>query len=203
MSAARDAGRLPPPGADGKWSLESALRRRRSVRDYARGPLTRAELGQLLWAAQGITGPDGLRAAPSAGALYPLEIYVAAGEVSELPDGIYRYRAARHELESCAAGDIRAELAAAALGQECVAGAAAVIGFAAVYSRATAKYGKRGIQYAHMEVGHAAQNVYLQAAALDLGTVVVGAFEDSRVKRVMKMAAEEEPVCLMPVGRMP
>ena len=197
----KETGGLPRPRLSGPWSVEGALAKRRSAREYTGEALTRAELAQLLWAAQGITDAEGLRTAPSAGALYPLEVYVAVGVVEDLPSGIYRYEPGRHALAFVAEGDRRVELAAGALGQECVQEGAAVIALAAVYRRTTGKYGERGIRYVHMEVGHAAQNVYLQAVALGLGMVVVGAFDDRDVKRIMNMGAKEEPVCLMPVGR--
>jgi len=201
VAVKESGGRAPQPRRSGPWSVEGALAERRSVREYTGEALARADLGQLLWAAQGITGAEGLRTAPSAGALYPLEVYVAVGAVEDLPSGVYRYEPGRHALALVAAGDRRAELARAALGQECIAEGAAVIALAAVYRRTTGKYGERGIRYVHMEVGHAAQNVYLQAVALGLGAVVVGAFEDRDVKKVMHMGSHEEPVCLMPVGR--
>jgi len=163
--------------------------------------LTQAELAQLLWAARGISDPSGLRTSPSAGALYPLEIYVAVGNVRDLAAGIYKYEPDGHALAAIDDGDRRGELAAAALGQNCVEAGAVVIAVAAVYRRTTEKYGERGVRYVHMEAGHAAQNVCLQSVALGLGTVVVGAFDDREVKRVMKMASREEPLCLMPVGR--
>lgn len=199
--AVRESGGLPQPRRSGPWSVESALGERRSVREYTGEALTRAELGQLLWAAQGITEAEGLRAAPSAGALYPLEVYVAVGAVDDLACGVYRYEPARHRLALVVAEDRRAGLAAAALGQECVRDGAAVIALAATYRRTTAKYGERGVRYVYMEVGHAAQNVLLQAVALGLGTVVVGAFDDRDVKRVLSMGPKEEPLCLLPVGR--
>ena len=200
-AAATDVARLPQPLFQGKRSVEMALRMRRSVRDYTGEPLTRAELAQLLWAAQGISGAGGMRTAPSAGALYPLQVYVAVGDVIGLPSGIYRYEPHHHVLVSVASGDRRGELCAAALAQPCVAAAGVVIAFAADYGTTTAKYGKRGIRYVHMEAGHAAQNVYLQAAALNLGTVVVGAFDDREVHNIMGMGSREDPLCLMPVGR--
>jgi SagB-type dehydrogenase family enzyme len=182
-------------------SVESVLQVRRSVREYSRKPLTQDELAQLLWAAQGVTGPEGLRTAPSAGALYPLEVDVVIGDVDGLPSAIYRYKPDRHELVLTREGDRRRELSAAALGQDCVEAGAAVIALSGVVERTSAKYGERGIRYVHMEVGHAAQNVCLQAAALGLGAVVVGAFEDGRVKRVLGLARDEEPLSLLPVGR--
>jgi SagB-type dehydrogenase family enzyme len=192
---------LPTPREESEMSLEAALRARRSARDYSEEPMTLAQVAQLLWAAQGITHPNGYRTAPSAGALYPLEIYLLAGNVDGLSPGVYRYIPAEHALFPVRQGDLRAELHRAALSQEAVSRAAVVIIIAAVFERTQVKYGERGIQYVHMEVGHAAQNVYLQAAALDLGTVFIGAFYEDQVKAVVGLAADEAPLGLMPVGR--
>ena len=193
--------KLPEPGYDSGTSVEKALQERRSIRDYKDEPLTLAEVSQLLWAAQGITNPKGLRTAPSAGALYPLEVYVVAGDVNDLPDGIYKYKPYGHELARFVEEDKRIELCNAALDQSSVKDAAAVIVFSAVYQRTTGKYGERGIRYVHMEAGHAAQNVYLQAVSLNVGTVVIGAFDDEKVKKVMNMGDEEQPLYIMPVGK--
>lgn len=193
---------LPGPALTGERSIEDALRRRRSVREYGSEPLGCAQLAQLLWAAQGSTGPEGLRTAPSAGALYPLEVYVVVGRVEGVPAGVYRYSPGSRELLPLAGGDARAQLGTAALDQPSVREGAAVIVLAAVYGRTMAKYGERGRRYVHMEAGHVAQNVCLQAAALDLGTVVVGAFDDASVKRTVNMRTDEEPLCLLPVGRL-
>jgi len=194
--------KLPEPVQDSNISIEEALLKRRSVRSYQESPLTLAEVSQLLWAAQGITSPRGLRTAPSAGALYPLEIYLVAGNVDDLPDGVYNYRPDKHELARVVKGDKRVELCNAALGQTSVRNAAAVIIFSAVRERTTMKYGDRGIKYVHIETGHAAQNVFLQATSLNLGTVVIGAFHDEAVKKVLTMSDMEEPLYIMPVGRM-
>jgi SagB-type dehydrogenase family enzyme len=191
---------LPEPRDSGEISVEEALLERRSIRNYKDEALTLAEVSQLLWAAQGITHPGGYRTAPSAGALYPLEFYVVAGNVDGLRPGIYKYRPQGHELEKVAEGDVRAELCAAALDQECVEDGAAVLVFAAVYERTTRKYSERGVRYVHMEVGHAAQNVYLQTVSLGLGTVVVGAFDDDEVERLLQMEDDEQALCIMPVG---
>jgi SagB-type dehydrogenase family enzyme len=193
--------RLPEPKYNSKTSIEKALLERRSVRDYKGGSLTLSEVGQLLWAAQGITDRRGFRTAPSAGALYPLELYVVAGNVNDLPGGIYKYRPYGHELMRVAQGDKRIELCNAALGQSPVRNAAAVIVFSAVYERTTGKYGQRGIQYVYMEAGHAAQNICLQTASLNLGTVTIGAFYDDTVKRILNMPEKEEPLYIMAVGR--
>ena len=193
--------KLPEPRYDSQLSVEETLRSRRSVREYGDKPVTLNEISQLLWAAQGITSPFGFRTAPSAGALYPLEIYLVAGNVSKLPDGVYKYKPKTHELVRILEDDKRAELSAAALGQPCVKNGSAVIILAAVYERTMRKYQKRGIRYVHIEVGHAAQNIYLQAVSLNLGTVMIGAFDDGKVKKVLHMHDNEQPLSIMPVGR--
>ncbi len=193
--------KLPEPCNTGNTSVETALSQRRSIRAYSGDTLTIKEVSQLLWSAQGITSPWGGRTAPSAGALYPLELYLVVGDVEGFDKGVYLYRPEEHELEKVTDGDIRAELADAALGQECIRDAAIDIVFTAVYERTTRKYGERGIRYAHMEAGHAAQNVYLQVVSLGLGTVVIGAFNDSKVKNVMNVGERENPLYIMPVGR--
>lgn len=193
--------KLPEPGHQGEVSVGEALLERRSVRDYTAESLTIGEVSQLLWAAQGITDPRGLRTAPSAGALYPLETYVVVGDVVSLDEGVYRYEPAEHALVRVLNNDLRGELAGAALGQECVEKGAIDVVFTAVYERTTGKYGDRGIRYVHMEVGHAAQNLCLQAVALGLGTVTIGAFDDEMVKKVLNLPSSESPLYIMPVGR--
>jgi len=126
---------LPTPQLKGRLTLEEALALRRSARDFSDIPLTPAELGQLLWAAQGITDPAGLRTAPSAGALYPLELYLVTRE------GVYHYEPEPHRLTAQVAGDVRRALFEAALQQEAVLNAPAVIAIAAVYARTAQKYG--------------------------------------------------------------
>jgi SagB-type dehydrogenase family enzyme len=192
---------LPAPRLDGDFSVERALRERRSVREYRPAPLTLAEVSQLLWAAQGVTARGGLRTAPSAGALYPLELYLVTGNAENAAAGIYHYLPETHRLVSKARGDARGKLVRAALGQESVEQAAVVLVFAAVEERTTGKYGERGVRFVHMEVGHAAQNVLLQATALGLGAVVVGAFDDRGVQRALGLPEGEAPLYLVPVGR--
>lgn len=193
---------LPPPRTDGGTPVERALHRRRSVRHYGDAPLTLAEAGQLLWAAQGITEPrKGLRAAPSAGATFPLEVHLVSGNIEGIGRGVYRYHPAGHAILIVRDGDVRDELAAAALGQAWVARAAAVLVLSAEYERTTRRYRERGIRYVHMEAGHAAQNACLQAVALGLGTVVVAAFDDEWVRRVLRLPEGEHPLYLVPVGR--
>ena len=193
---------LPGPIHDGTPSLEQTLLQRRSVREYAQQPLTLAEVSQLLWAAPGITHSGGKGTAPSAGALYPLEVYLLAGEVEGLPQGTYRYLPDEHSLTMTVQADRRSALSQAALDQEAVAQAPAVIVLSGIYERTTVKYGDRGIRYVHMEVGSAAQNVYLQAVSMDLGTVFIGAFHDEEVIQALSLPAEERPLCIMPVGRL-
>ena len=178
MSQQGDTFKLPAPSLKGEHSLEQLLAQRRSRREFANTTLILAELGQLLWSAQGITDSQGLRTAPSAGALYPLELYVVAGRVEGLPVGVYHYQPHPHHLRKISDQDIREKLAEAALSQTWMENAAAVIVFAADYARTARKYGQRAERYVHIEVGHAAQNLFLQAEALSLATVVVGAFSD-------------------------
>jgi SagB-type dehydrogenase family enzyme len=192
---------LPAPRLDGPVSVEQALARRRSLRSYAAAQLSLADAAQLLWAAQGVTGAGGLRTAPSAGALYPLELYLAAGAVAELSPGLYHYEPQQHRLALVHAGDLRRALAQAALGQDWLADAPAVLVLAAVPERTARKYGARAARYVPMEAGHAAENVYLQAVALGLGSVVVGAFDDARLARAAHLPAGVEPLALLPVGR--
>ena len=187
--------RLPPPEQKGKMSLEEALARRRSVREFTREALTERELSQLLWAAQGMTHAEGLRTAPSAGALYPLELYVASA------DGFYRYEARPHQLIRLSDRDLRAAMRRAALDQEVISQAPAVFVIAAVYERKSRKYGAaRTPRYVHMEVGHAAQNLLLEAVALGLGGVPIGAFEDEALQKGLALPADHRPLYLIPVG---
>lgn len=192
---------LPPPRFEGALSAEQALRERRSVRAFSDEAISLEELSQLLWAAQGVTHPDGYRTAASAGALYPLEVLAAVGHVDGLEPGIYRYRPAGHALIPLAAGDQRAALTNAALGQEWMNQSAVILAITGIYERTTGRYGDRGRQYVHMEVGIAYQNVHLQAVALGLGTVFVGAFHDDQTQAALGLEAREIPFCLMPVGR--
>ena len=192
---------LPEPRYDSDISIEQSLLQRRSIRSYTDEPLTLQELSQLLWAAQGITDPRGFRTAPSAGALYPLELYVVVGNVEELPIGVYRYQPDKHQLYKTMSGDKRTELAELAIWQDFIAEGAAVIVFTAVYQRTTRKYDDRGIRYVHMEVGHAAQNLCLQATAMDLGTVPIGAFYDEEVAELLNLPENEQPLYIIPVGK--
>jgi len=193
--------KLPAARAEGPVSVETALDQRRSVRRFSGDPLSLSQVAQLVWAAQGKTDRRGLRTAPSAGATYPLELLVAAGRVEDLAPGIYRYRPAGHDLVSVAAGDRRQKLFDAALRQHAVAAAPAVFIFSAVYERTLNRYGERGIRYVHMEAGHAAQNLLLQAVSLDLGAVVIGAFHDRKVQQVLTISEDEHPLYLVPVGQ--
>ena len=192
---------LPEVRLTGNVSLEETLLNRRSVRQYTGEALTLEEVSQLLWSAQGITAEWGGRTAPSAGALYPLEVYLIAGNVESLTPGIYKYINDGHELVKVRDEDVREELANAALGQTPVRDGAIDIVISAIYERTMKKYGDRGVRYVHMEAGHAAQNIYLQATALDLGAVTIGAFADELVKKLLSMPEEEAPLYIIPVGR--
>jgi SagB-type dehydrogenase family enzyme len=198
--ASAEAIALPEPVLKGQYSLEECLKKRRSVRAYSQAYLTLAEVSQLLWAAQGRTDGSGGRSVPSAGALYPLEVYLAAARVENLAAGVYRYRPADHSLLLVRQGNRMDELAAAALNQPAIKNAAVSLVIAAVYERTTQKYGERGNRYAILEAGHAAQNFCLQAVALDLGAVTIGAFEDERVKSAVALGSSESPLYILPAG---
>ena len=182
-------------------SLEELLRQRRSVRAYSDAPLTQDEVLKLLWAGQGITSAGGGRTAPSAGALYPLEIYLVAGNVDNLVPGIYKYNPEKNDLTLVKGGDMRNGLLEASMRQGSVVEGAIDIVIAAVYERTTVKYGDRGERYVHIEVGHAAQNICLEATALGLGLVTVGAFDDAAVAKIIGMSQDETPLYVIPVGR--
>jgi SagB-type dehydrogenase family enzyme len=187
--------RLPPPSRTGCESLEAILVRRRSVREFKGAQLTQRELAQLLWAAQGVTSGDGLRTAPSAGALYPLELYVANST------GLYEYDAVQHRLVHHDDRDIRRTLAKASWDQRSLFEAPVIFVITAVYPRTVKKYGRaRGERYVQIEAGHAAQNLLLQAESLGLGGVPIGAFDDDQVSRVLRISPGESPLYLIPVG---
>lgn len=192
---------LPEPAHDSNVSVERALLARRSIRTFKDEPLTLREVSQILWAAQGITNPHGYRTAPSAGALFPLELRLVAGKVRDLAPGIYRYIPQKHQLVQSMSGDRRDLLAEAALGQPMMAHAPITLAISAVYERTTRKYRQRGMRYIFMEAGHAAQNVHLQAIPLNLGTVVVGAFSDDMVHDSLGLDPDENPLYLMPIGK--
>lgn len=193
--------KLPGPSHDGRLTVEAALMGRRSIRDYRQEPVDLKEVSQLLWAAQGMNRPQGYRTCPSAGALYPLELQVVSGSVDGLPAGIYRYDCANHSVRHERAGDIRYDLANAAIGQSMISRAPVTIAISCIFERTTRKYGERGMRYVFMEAGHAAQNIHLQAVSLSLGTVVVGAFRDDQVKSALGLRPDESPLLLMPVGK--
>jgi len=185
---------LPPPSLMGEKSVEEVIANRRSVREFADQALSWSDISQLLWSAQGMTDPGGLRTAPSAGALYPLEIYVA------LPDGAYHYLPHGHAVESVSMSDLRGDLWQAGLRQDALRQAFAIFVIAAVYERTEAKYGERAERYVHLEAGHAAQNLLLQAVGLQLGAVPIGAFSDDQVQDVLGLPADHRPLYLIPVG---
>ena len=192
--------KVPSPKVCGNMSVEEALANRQSQRDFQDIAISADQLLQILWATYGVTPPDGLRTTPSAGAIYPLEVYAVIGNVEGIESGVYRYIPDKHEVVKTVGGDVRRKLCEAALNQKMVAKAPASVVFSTVLSRMTKKYGDRGVPYVYVEVGHAAQNVYLQAEALGLGTCAVGAFTDKSVKQILHLPAKEEPLYLMPIG---
>jgi SagB-type dehydrogenase family enzyme len=204
--------KLPSPQLKSKVSLEETILRRRSVRRYRKEPLHLSHLSQILWSAQGITGTKAFRAAPSAGATYPIEIFVVVGKQSviaskikqapeDLPAGIYHYEANSHSLNLHKLADSRPDLARATLDQEFIIDAPVDIVICALYHRTSYRYGRRGERYVHMEVGHVGENIHLQAVALGLATVEVGAFYDEDVSRVLEVDEQIKPLYIMPLGK--
>ncbi len=196
---APQAVRLPEARREGAMSLEAALWARRSTRTLRPDPVTLADAAQLLWAAQGKNRPDGHRTAPSAMAVYPLEVYLVAGGVEGLPAGVYRYRSATHDLVLARAGDLRGELTSQPGRPPGWAASAPLLVVFAAASDRTTRFGPRAERFAAMEVGFAAQNVYLQAAALGLGTTFMAGYNDSAMTRVL--APGDRAMGVMPVGR--
>jgi len=192
--------KLPSPVKKSEISVEEAIASRRSRREYSDVPLSLKEISQLCWAAQGITDEKrNFRAAPSAGALYPIEIFIVAGN-TELEQGIYQYLPHEHSLRLIKNGDFRVDLSRAALGQSAVKNAAMDIVITAIYERTAKKYGERAERYVHMEAGHIAQNIYLQAESLGLATVSIGAFYDNEVREIISAPEDYFPLYIMPVG---
>ena len=195
--------KLPKPKTHGEVSLETAIKQRRTIRSFTSEPLSLEQCSQLFWAAQGITEDRGFkRAAPSGGALYPMDIYAVVGEncVKGLESGAYHYEPKSHAVSLVSKGDLRNKVAGAALSQMWMATAPLNILITAEYYRITSKYGKRGIRYAIIEAGHIGQNILLQSETMGLGAGVVGAFNDEKVKQVVNIPPNYEPLLILPVG---
>ncbi|MBU4343535.1 MAG: SagB/ThcOx family dehydrogenase [Candidatus Omnitrophica bacterium] len=186
--------KLPEPRLKGEVSLEETIEKRRSERSLSGKDLTLEQISQLLWSCQGLTNDRGFRAAPSAGAIYPLEIYLLS------KDGLFQYLPASHSIKRIKNKDLRGELCDACLGQPFVRSAAIDIVMCAEFERTTGRYGKRGENYVYIEIGHAAQNVHLQAVAEGLGSVPVGAFSKDGVAKVLGLSEKLVPVYVIPVG---
>jgi SagB-type dehydrogenase family enzyme len=187
---------LPKPQYRG-MTLEEAIEKRRSIRNYSKKPITKTQLSQLLFSAQGITGKiygQPLRSAPSAGALYPFEIYLVVNNVQDLPQGIYHYSVLDHALELVRAGDFRSEITDAGLEQEMLGDANVTFILSAIFDRVRHKYGERGFRYTYIEAGHISQNIYLQSVSLGLGSVCVGAFLDEKVNQLIDVDGRKEAV---------
>ena len=197
-----EAIKLPPPAKQGGMALAEALAARRTVRRFANRPLDMAQISQLLWEADGLSDPRGHRTSPSAGATYPLDLYLVVGErgVTDLPAGIYHYLVAAHALEPLAPGEGRAAVARACQNQTWMTEAPVLVVITGEYGRCAARYGERGIRYTHMEAGNVSQNLFLAAEALGLGAGIVGAFEDKALAQALKLPAPHEPLLIMPVG---
>jgi len=196
---------LPSPAYKGTVSVEEALKARRTHRSFQPRPLTLKQFSQILWGAYGVTAQkygSFLKTAPSAGALYPLDIYgvVGQGGVETLAPGIYHFRPENHALELVKQGDLRAEVARQALQQMWMAKAPLILVITGDYNRSNIKYGPRGVTYTHIEAGHVGQNIFLQAEAIGLKAGIVGAFNNQQIIRVMGFPTSQDPLLIMPVG---
>ncbi len=193
--------KLPQPQYEGKVSVEEALKKRRSIRSYKKQSLTIKDISQLLWAGYGVTDINNRKTTPSAGATYPIEIYLVCGEVEGIANGVYRYVPSSHSIIKIKDKDVRNELFNVSLKQSWVKEGSAVIIITADYSKTTKIYGERGNRYVLMEAGIVAQNIHLQAVSLNAGTVIVGAFEDEKVSKIVGLSEKHLPLIIMPVGR--
>lgn len=191
---------LPEPVIDTGMNLMEAIESRRSVRNYSSSGISLLQLSVILHSAQGITSSRGYRATPSAGATYPMTLYVMAENVNGLESGVYRYLPEDHVLEPVLSGYYLNELQEASLGQPCVGDCAAAVVIASDYSITTAVYGDRGVRYVDMEAGHISQNVYLACTAMDMGTVAVGAFTDQEISQLLQLDDDLVPLYIMPLG---
>ncbi|HPQ19596.1 MAG TPA: SagB/ThcOx family dehydrogenase [bacterium] len=194
--------KLPKPENISKISIEEALLKRRSIREYKDEALTIKEVSQILWSAQGITEPKKkFRTAPSAGAIFPLNIYLVVNKVENIEKGIYKYLPETHEIIQFLNEDKREDIYKACLQQSCIKNGAIIIVITGNFEKIKKRYSERGVRYTYIEVGHCSQNIYLQCVSLNLGTVAVGAFYDEEVKKILKLPDEEEPLYLMPIGK--
>ncbi|MDD4202040.1 MAG: SagB/ThcOx family dehydrogenase [Candidatus Omnitrophica bacterium] len=182
--------KLPAPSLKGNISLEETLQTRRSIRNYSEKELSLEQISQLLWSAQGITNERGFRTSPSAGARFPLELYLAT------KDGLFKYVPQENKLVQKNSKDVRKDLSAQGFFDQ----APIIVIFCAVYERVTSRYGQRGVRYVDMEVGHAAENLHLQAVSLGLGSVPVGAFNDDKAVKLLELPENEVPLYFVPVG---
>jgi SagB-type dehydrogenase family enzyme len=186
---------IRPLDQKGGKSLWDAVAQRRSIRDFSEKSVTFGELSQMIWATQGITlkvqGFD-FRASPSAGALYPIETYLVANRVEEIPSGLYHYDVRETQLSLLREGCLGPDLSQAGLGQEMLEEAACVFVWTAIVARSKWKYRERAYRYVYMDVGHIGQTLYLAATALDLGCCTVGAFFDEEVDRVIGVDGKNE-----------
>jgi SagB-type dehydrogenase family enzyme len=195
---------LPDHLSSGGLSLVEAIDLRRSVRDLSPEPVLLFQLSQILWAAQGITSTkNNLRSVPSAGGTYPLEIYAIIGDDSleNVDPGVYHYDVVEHALSMHIEGDIRWQLSGAAMSQEAISVAPVSLVICAIYDRTLMRYSTRGERYVYLEAGHAGQNIYLQATALNLATVAIGAFRDDEVRKLLQLDSHVKPLYIFPIGK--
>jgi SagB-type dehydrogenase family enzyme len=196
---------LPKPAYKGTVTVEEALRARRTHRSFVSRGLTLKQFSQILWGAYGVTAKEYgyfLKTAPSAGALYPIDIYAVLGGagVETLAPGVYHFRPENHSVRLIKEGDLRVQLARDSVHQMWMAESPLMLVITGEYERSSVKYGRRGKTYTHIEAGHVGQNIFLQAEAIGLKAGIVGAFDNKRIIKTMGLPARHDPLLLMPVG---
>lgn len=196
--------KLPKPETQGALPLNDIILMRRSTRKFKNTPISLQDLSQLLWSGQGITGDqDFFRTVPSAGACHPLNLYVLVGSngVSGLGEGFYKYSNVKHELLKISDEDLRPKLVEFAHNQKYLLDASINLFISGDYSKSQKRYEERGIRYTHIDLGHCAQNIHLEVESLGLGCVMVGAFEDEKIKEILNLPENESPLYIIPVGK--
>ncbi len=192
---------LPEPTFMSNTSIENALLSRRSMRIFKPESLSIEEISQLAWAAQGVNDPRGFRTSPSAGAFYPINLYIVTQNVENLPKGIYKYKAEEHELIQIASEENASQFFNSITTQYSLKNPAAIFIFSAKVEQIIASYGSFGKKFLYMEAGHTTQNLYLQTTSLEIGTTMIGGVNEKEIRQALNMSSYEHPLCMMPVGK--
>ena len=193
---------LHPPVPNGSTSIDEALKRRKSIRQFSTKSLNEKQLSYLLWASTGVQRQEGeheFRTAPSAGALYPIETYLVVSSVEDIPQGVYHYSIGSHALEELNAGDFRRAITIAAMGQRMCMEATVVFIWTAIFQRSKWKYGQRAYRYVYLDAGHIAENLALSATSIGIGSCHIAAIFDDEVNEILGVDGSDESAIYMTV----